>query len=198
MGEASRRSRKKAWGMSEWRRRVSIPVPLACKASALPFELHPQMARGAREARTLDLRISRSYETYALANCATAPMLTPPHAYPHSYPAPAPHQTHPPPLFAPLPSSALALALPPSTLSNPAPRAASRPPGGSKALEIPATVMSGLCTLLPPFPPSPTRFAPQCPRPSPTALRSILSAHLAPTSLFSRNHRLRNLSLSWA
>ncbi len=28
---------------------------------------------GAREARTLDLRISRSYETYALANCATAP-----------------------------------------------------------------------------------------------------------------------------
>ncbi|KAG0576837.1 hypothetical protein KC19_5G111600 [Ceratodon purpureus] len=24
-----------------WRRRVSIPVPLACKASALPFELHP-------------------------------------------------------------------------------------------------------------------------------------------------------------
>ena len=30
-----------------WRRRVSIPVPLACKASALPFELHPQwMTRG--------------------------------------------------------------------------------------------------------------------------------------------------------
>ncbi len=28
---------------------------------------------GAREARTLDLRISLSYETYALANCATAP-----------------------------------------------------------------------------------------------------------------------------
>ncbi len=25
-----------------WKRRVSIPVPLACKASALPFELHPQ------------------------------------------------------------------------------------------------------------------------------------------------------------
>ncbi len=25
-----------------WRRRVSIPVPLACKASALPFELHPR------------------------------------------------------------------------------------------------------------------------------------------------------------
>ncbi len=28
---------------------------------------------GVREARTLDLRISRSYETYALANCATTP-----------------------------------------------------------------------------------------------------------------------------
>ncbi len=26
-----------------WRRRVSIPVPLACKASALPFELHPRV-----------------------------------------------------------------------------------------------------------------------------------------------------------
>ena len=26
---------------AKWRRRVSIPVPLACKASALPFELHP-------------------------------------------------------------------------------------------------------------------------------------------------------------
>lgn len=26
-----------------WRRRVSIPVPLACKASALPFELHPRL-----------------------------------------------------------------------------------------------------------------------------------------------------------
>ncbi len=24
-----------------WRRRASIPVPLACKANALPFELHP-------------------------------------------------------------------------------------------------------------------------------------------------------------
>ncbi len=31
---------------------------------------------GAREARTLDLRISRSYETYALANCATAPEMS--------------------------------------------------------------------------------------------------------------------------
>ena len=28
---------------------------------------------GVREARTLDLRITRSYETYALANCATTP-----------------------------------------------------------------------------------------------------------------------------
>jgi hypothetical protein len=25
----------------DWKCRVSIPVPLACKASALPFELHP-------------------------------------------------------------------------------------------------------------------------------------------------------------
>ena len=25
----------------KWRWRVSIPLPLACKASALPFELHP-------------------------------------------------------------------------------------------------------------------------------------------------------------
>jgi hypothetical protein len=25
-----------------WRSRVSIPVPPACKAGALPFELHPQ------------------------------------------------------------------------------------------------------------------------------------------------------------
>jgi hypothetical protein len=34
--------RKKALFLVGWRRRVSIPVPLACKASALPFELHPQ------------------------------------------------------------------------------------------------------------------------------------------------------------
>ena len=26
---------------SEWRCRVSIPVPVACKATALPIELHP-------------------------------------------------------------------------------------------------------------------------------------------------------------
>ncbi|CAF2113671.1 unnamed protein product, partial [Brassica napus] len=26
-----------------WRCGVSNPVPLACKASALPFELHPQV-----------------------------------------------------------------------------------------------------------------------------------------------------------
>ncbi len=31
-----------------WRRRVSIPVPLACKASALPFELHPRLQEGMR------------------------------------------------------------------------------------------------------------------------------------------------------
>jgi hypothetical protein len=33
---------------------------------------------GVREARTLDLRITRifSYETYALANCATTPLLS--------------------------------------------------------------------------------------------------------------------------
>ena len=30
---------------------------------------------GVREARTLDLRITLSYETYALANCATTPLL---------------------------------------------------------------------------------------------------------------------------
>ena len=32
---------------------------------------------GVREARTLDLRITRSYETYALANCATTPTFVP-------------------------------------------------------------------------------------------------------------------------
>jgi hypothetical protein len=32
---------------------------------------------GVREARTLDLRITRfSYETYALANCATTPLMS--------------------------------------------------------------------------------------------------------------------------
>ena len=32
---------------------------------------------GVREARALDLRITRSYETYALANCATTPTFVP-------------------------------------------------------------------------------------------------------------------------
>ena len=31
----------------DWRIRVSIPVPLACKASALPFELIPQSTHAA-------------------------------------------------------------------------------------------------------------------------------------------------------
>ena len=35
---SSFRARKK-----KWRSRVSIPVPHACKACALPFELHPQL-----------------------------------------------------------------------------------------------------------------------------------------------------------
>ena len=45
----------------KWRSRVSIPVPSACKADALPFELHPQVVnqkkkrRGWCENRTRDL-----------------------------------------------------------------------------------------------------------------------------------------------
>ena len=33
---------KKKKKKKKWRSRVSIPVPSACKADALPFELHPQ------------------------------------------------------------------------------------------------------------------------------------------------------------
>jgi hypothetical protein len=32
---------KKNNNKKKWRSRVSIPVPSACKADALPFELHP-------------------------------------------------------------------------------------------------------------------------------------------------------------
>ena len=34
----------KAASQKIWRSRVSIPVPPACKAGALPFELHPHVS----------------------------------------------------------------------------------------------------------------------------------------------------------
>ena len=38
---------------------------------------HHSVIFGVREARTLDLRITQtSYETYALANCATTPLMS--------------------------------------------------------------------------------------------------------------------------
>ena len=37
-------------GIGYWRRRASIPVPLVCETSALPFELRPRLLR-AREFR---------------------------------------------------------------------------------------------------------------------------------------------------
>jgi hypothetical protein len=51
------------------------------KVATFPFRRHLCYRKwkkkiGVREARTLDLRITQiSYETYALANCATTPML---------------------------------------------------------------------------------------------------------------------------
>ncbi len=42
------KKRKTSCSSKSWRRRVSIPVPLACKASALPFELHPRWRQGIR------------------------------------------------------------------------------------------------------------------------------------------------------
>ena len=36
-----------------WRSRVSIPVPPACKAGALPFELHPQLQNSSAETKPI-------------------------------------------------------------------------------------------------------------------------------------------------
>ena len=38
-----KKNRSKKKNLKKWRSRVSIPVPSACKADALPFELHPHI-----------------------------------------------------------------------------------------------------------------------------------------------------------
>ncbi len=47
----------------EWRCRASIPVPLACKASALPSELHPR-ASESYYSSILDKYRMRKYARY--------------------------------------------------------------------------------------------------------------------------------------
>ena len=50
------------WTTQVWRTRASIPVPLACKASALPFELVPLVTKH-QARRHVDLIALEYYET---------------------------------------------------------------------------------------------------------------------------------------